>query len=435
MGVLALSLSAFAAQADAHGIAHHWGRGFFGQNAIVTGTVTATGTSSFTANAYVLTPGAGGSSATPTTTTVTIAEGANTKIIVLGQSGIQTGDTFYATYAGQSSSTPIATLVAGDPSKIFAYAAPTPEVEVSGVITAAPTSADPDQLTATAYVVTPVHVGGPWRPIGGPVRPIAGPVLGGQVGGGQNGGAVQSGSGGQSGNWGGSYNYGNKVGGGYGFTGYSRQAHDAGSANQGTPNTTITVDVATTFTVNCNPHSTVSDLAAGQTFTATFDGTPSETLAQIVANPALSIVARTPHALYAFVGTVTGTDTTTTPETVSVNVSESTPTGLFTGTDTFDVGPNTFVFGGPNGSLFGSLGDLSVGDVVAGGLISQGGQTASAVESDPLQVLVDFPTSSSSSSSAAQVSHQRAADLRKALKLLGKHATTDKKHKKHHKKH
>jgi hypothetical protein len=422
-GVLALLLSATVAQAGAHSFARDWHHGFFGQNAIVTGTITSVGSGSFGASAYVLTPGAGGSSTTPTTTPVTITEGANTKIVVLGQSGLTVGDTFYATYKDESSATPIATLVGGTPSKIFAFVAPTPEVEVSGVITAAPTTGDPDQFTATASVVEPPHGGSAWTPppVGGPIRPVGGPVSAG-------------------GAWGGGYSYGGQVGGSYGFAGapavrpHSSRSHCATSTTAGTAGTVITVDSGTKLDINGNTTTaTVGELAVGQKFTATFDGTPTETLAAIVANPALSIVATTPKALYAFVGTVTATNTTSTPETVSVAVTQSLPTGLFTGTDTFDVGPGTFVFGGSSSSLFGSLSNVTVGDVVAGGLVSTGGQAASAVEADPLQVLVDFPASSSSSSaSSAAVRHLRAADFKKALRLLGK--DSKKSGKKHHKK-
>jgi hypothetical protein len=410
-----------ATQAGAHGFGRGWHHGFFGQNAIVTGTVTSVGNGSFGANAYLLTPGAGGGSASTTTTPVTITEGTNTKVAVLGQSGVTVGDTFYATYKGESSTTPIATLVAGTPSKVFAFVAPTPQVEVSGVITAvSPTT---DQFTATASVAQPRFGGSPWSP------PTHGPIMGGPVS--------------QAGTSGTSYSYGGNVGGSYGFAGSSaRVAHDShsrwgGGSTTGTPNTTVTTDSATTFDVNGTSGLTIGSVAVGDTFTATFDGTPSESLADIVANPALSVTAHTAttHAqntLYAFVGTVSGTDTTTSPETVSVNVTESTPTGLFTGTDTFDVGPSTFVLGGAGGSLLGSLSNIATGDVIAGGLVSTGSQAASAIEADPLQVLVDFPASSSSSTSAAALRHARRADLKKAMKLLRKDRDRfGGKHKKH----
>jgi hypothetical protein len=377
--VLSLSLSAIVAQAGAHGFGRGWHHGSFGQGAVLTGTVTSLGTGSFDANAYVLTPGAGGSSASATTTPVTITEGTETKVVSVGQSGVTVGDTFYATYAGQPSTTPIATLVAGTPSKIFAFVAPTPEVEVSGVITAVnPTS---DQFTATASLVQGNGGGSPWTP--------------------------------QSGR-------------GFGRHSHAKVAHgtrshcERGSSN-GTPNTIITTDSATTFNVGGTGGSTINALAVGQRFTATFDGTPSESLADVISNPANSVTAetaQTPSSLYAFVGTVTATDTSSSPETVTATVTESTPSGLFTGTDTFDVGSSTFVFGG--GGSLGSLSSVSVGDVVAGGLFSTPGQTAGAIEADPLQVLIDFPASSSSSSSAAVLHHAQRVELRKAMRLLRK---------------
>jgi hypothetical protein len=423
-GVLALSLSlsAMVGQASAHGSGRGGHRGFFGKNAIVTGTVTSVGDGTFGANAYVLAPGAGGGNASATTTPVTIAEGTNTKVVTFGQSGITVGDTFFATYKGESSTTPISTLVAGTPSKIFAFVAPTPQVEVSGVITAI--SATGDQFTATASVAQPRFGGSPWNPPHGPIM-------------GTNHGGGPSSPGGVSGT---GYSYGGKVGGSYGFSGSRRgkvahngRSHGGSVPTTVTPDTTITTDSATTFDVNGNNSLTFSSLAVGDTFTATFDGTPSESLADIVANPALSVTAYVPNALYAFVGTVTGTDTTSSPETVSVNVTGSTPAGLFTGTDTFDIGPGTFVLGGAGGSLLGSLGNVTTGDVVAGGLVTTGGQAASAIEADPLQALVDFSASSPSSSSAASLRRIRRADLKKAMELLRKDRVKGggRKHKKH----
>jgi hypothetical protein len=81
----------------------------------------------------------------------------------------------------------------------------------------------------------------------------------------------------------------------------------------------------------------------------------------------------------AVVGTVSSTDTTV--GTSTVNVTRSTPNGLFSGTDTFDVGSQTIVLGN--------------------------------------QVAMNFPQSSSSPTSSATATNEstRQAD-RRALKLL-----------------
>lgn len=442
-GVLALSLAAAVAQADAHGLRRDWHDGFFARNAIVTGTVTAVGNGSFTANAYVMTPGAGDSSATPATTSVTINENAETKVVVLGQSALQAGDTFYATYVGQSSSTPISTIVSGDAARVLAYAAPTPRVEVRGVITAAPTSGDPDQFTATAAVVAPLRVGGLYKPI--VARPVAGPPASGIPVSGTHagtGGAMPAAGGtAPAQNWGHAYSYRNQVGGSYGFA-QSTAPGDGALVSAKTPNTTITVDSNTKLLVD-GVSEPVSDLAVGQTFTAVFNGTPDEALSQIVSGPALSVTAHTlgarvttPHSLYAFVGTVTATNTTSSPETVSVAVTESRPTGLLSGTETFAIAPTTFVFGGKAGSMFGSLSSVKVGDVVAGGLIASTGQTAAAVQAAPLKVLVDLPAASATNTAAAtavQIAHLRREELRRTMRLLHRDAVADKRHEKHRK--
>ncbi len=293
-GVLALALSVSIAQAGAHVLPHNWHHGFFAKNAVVTGTVTAVGTGSFTANAYVLAPGAGGYGATPTETSVTINEGATTKVAVFGQSGVAVGDTFYADYPGQNNTTPITTITGGTPSNIFAFVAPTPEVEVSGVITTAPATGT-DQFTATAAVVQPPVSGSPWSP---PTHgPVPAPVYGGHPGGGSA----------YPGGWGNGYSYGGRSA---GITDSPRSGHGSprhiGRARPRVrPGTVILTDTATTFDVNGNKSATIANLAAGDKFTATFDGTPGETLAQIVANPALSVVAQAQRTLYAFGGNVT----------------------------------------------------------------------------------------------------------------------------------
>jgi hypothetical protein len=259
------------------------------------------------------------------------------------------------------------------------------QVEVRGVVTSAPTNGS-GSFTATAYVVEHSHL-------------FAG------------GGHRHGGHG-----WGGG-----KWGGGNRDSANIRASHSpsGGMPADGTPGTAITTDGSTEIRID-GQQSSVSNLAVGDYFTAAYDGTPDESLSTITATPALSVSSWAPadgNSLYAFVGTVSGTDPTA--GTVTVNVTGSFPNGLFSGTDTFDVGSQTIVLGNSGSTLFGSLGSISTGDAVAGGLVAPSGATASAVESTPLQVLVDFPQSSSSSTSSAnaQKASIRRAE-RRALKLL-----------------
>lgn len=417
---LALTCALSVGAASAHG--HHrfgggWHHGFWGDNAVVAGTITSVGTGSFGANAYVVTPGAGNSGTTPTTTAATILTGSTTKVITQGQSGLTKGDDFYAVYRGVPAGTPLATLENDTPSFVYAYAPPTPEVEVKGVVTTAPVSGS-DTFVATAYVEMPRR----FHP-----RPDQG--FSGQ------------GDNGQGGNRrGDQYSYGGGIGGDYGFmtpTAFGRGGHlrahgQSGSdyTEQGTPNTTITTDSNTKITIDGQTAS-VSQLAVGDRFEAVFDGTPSEPLATITATPALSLRAWAPpaqNALYAFVGTVSSTDTTA--GSITVNVTASVPQGLFSGADTFTVGPQTLVLGNTSGSLSG----VSQNDVVAGWVTAPSGESASTVESTPLQGLVDFPTSSSSAS-ATSASIRRAEH--RAMRLVhrekGKLARRDTKHGTHRK--
>jgi hypothetical protein len=412
--------------ASAHGGGHPGGfghHGFWANDAAVAGTVTSVGAGSFGANAYALTPGAGNSSAAPAATAVTIQLGAGTKVLTAGRSGIAVGDDFYAIYKGVPAGTALATLASGTPSKVYAFAAPTPQVEVKGVITSAPAGGS-DSFTATAYVMAPEHFfpGGGWGNGGGHDHP----------GNGDAGAGKSNGGSGPSRNSGFSYSCGGKVGGSYGYSGkpgHLRGAHLRGAhvrshclpgstpVSDGTPGTVITIDSSTQIMIS-GPSASVSNLAVGDDFTAAYDGTPDESLATITSTPALSVEAWAPldgNSPYAFAGTVSGTDTTA--GTVTVNVTSPVPNGLLSGTDTFDVGSQTIVLvlGNSGSTLVGSLGSVTTGDVVAGGLIAPSGASASTIESMPLQVLVDFPPSSSSAT-GQQASIRRAE--RRALKLL-----------------
>jgi hypothetical protein len=312
-------------------------------------------------------------------------------------------------------------------------------VEVRGVVTTAPASGA-GSFTATAYVVQHAHFlhggGHGWgvgRGSGGGRGWGGGDSRGGSGGSGSSGGSKSTSGGSSKGN-GYSYSYGGKVRGAH-----TRDARAHGSHHQpgstpagdGTPDTQITTGGATQIRID-GQQSSVSNLAVGDYFTAVYDGTPDESLSTITSTPSLSVSAWAPsdgNLLYAFVGTVSSTDTTA--GTITVNVTGSTPNGLFSGTDTFDVGSQTIVLGNSGSTPFGSLGSFSTGDVVAGGLIAPSGGPAGTVESTPLQVLVDFPQSSSSSTSSAnaQKASIRRAE-RRALNLLRRESAKHGHHKK-----
>ena len=92
---------------------------------------------------------------------------------------------------------------------------------------------------------------------------------------------------------------------------------------------------------------------------------------------------------------------------------------------TFTVDSNTLVLGGSSSdSLFGgSLSDVNVGDLVAGGVAGPAGETLAQIEATPLKVLLDLPGSSASTTSS---SHHRAGTrvLKRALALLGDKGST-----------
>ncbi|HEY2655796.1 MAG TPA: hypothetical protein VGI55_08405 [Solirubrobacteraceae bacterium] len=213
-----------------------------------------------------------------------------------------------------------------------------------------------------------------------------------------------------------------------------------------TPSTvTITTNSSTKFDVNGNTNATIANLAAGDRFIASFaastsqgSGTEGNSVRRshwdqggsttVPTTPALEVIAESPPQLYAFVGTVT-TAPTALPGSLSVTVSQSLPAGLFTGTQTFQIGSQTLVFGGSLSSLFGGTPTISSGDVVVGGEINMGGLTAAQVEANPLQVLVDFtsttpstsPTSPTTPAATEMAKRMKTESFNRALKRLLKH--------------
>jgi hypothetical protein len=212
-----------------------------------------------------------------------------------------------------------------------------------------------------------------------------------------------------------------------------------------TPTTTmvtIKTDSNTKLVVNGST-GTVGDMKAGDQFMALFSGSPTASITTLVGNPALAIFDRTPpppKQVYAFVGTVTGTDTT--KGTVTLTVTASLPSGLAAANSsvTLTVSSDTLILGGTSSTGFGNtLANVSTGDIVAGGLIAPQGDTLAQIEALPLQILVDLPASSSSSgssgsSSTTTTSAAKQKALKQALKLL-RTKTTSHHRTKHHKKH
>jgi hypothetical protein len=126
--------------------------------------------------------------------------------------------------------------------------------------------------------------------------------------------------------------------------------------------------------------------------------------------------------------------------TVTVQVSNfipSEPVPAGSNPATFTVSPSTIVLGGTsiNGLCGGSLSDVSAGDIVAGGLIGPAAETLSKVESPPLQVLVDFPTTAAPAQSSSFRMAARKRALARALTLFGyktRTRTTSQGHKARH---
>jgi hypothetical protein len=235
-------------------------------------------------------------------------------------------------------------------------------------------------------------------------------------------------------------------GGGPGFGDGGGQFHGDWShdAITGTPpattQVTITTNSSTVFHIEDKENATISDLAAGDKFEALFNGSPTDPITTITSTPALAVFAEAPpkpHQLYAFVGTVTGTDTT--KGTLTVTITRTLPSALAPAgsSATFTVSADTLVLGGSNagGLVGGSLANVSMGDIVAGGLIGDPGETLAQVEMTPLRVLLDLPASSVGVTTTGMAKDNA---LKEALALLGdKSASSGKRssHQKHGHKH
>ncbi|MHB8691380.1 MAG: hypothetical protein ACYDHH_09045 [Solirubrobacteraceae bacterium] len=259
---------------------------------------------------------------------------------------------------------------------------------------------------------------------------------GGQGGGGQGGGG-QGGGSGFGGDWG-------HFDGSTGVTGATGATGSGGPTEPTPTRVTITVGPNTQISVEGNDNATIADLAAGERFRALFAGSPSDSIQTLTASPALAIEAMGEHhhgQLYAFAGSVTGK----TAGTVTVKVSDSFPSGLIApgSSATFTVGASTLVIGGSGGFTQGSLANVGIGDVVAGGLLGPAGETAAQVESQPLMLLLDVPvkggtgttgttgTTGASGVTGAALKHLRADTLKRAEALLGIQVKAKKTHKAH----
>lgn len=370
----ALPLTFGVAAAGAHGTGDGTGGGG-ASRVVLAGTIVSVdaGSGTFVANAYVHSGDGGGNGGggndsadggggPPVTTQVTITTDSNTRFRVGDQdatvSDLAAGQHFYALFNG-SPTDPIQTLVSSPALGVFAQSVSppeTPKAAVGGTIVSV--DASTGTFVADAAVMSE-----------------------------DNGGA------------------------------------DAGDS-RGTPTltqVTISTDSNTEFKLD-GQSASFSDLAAGQRFYALFDGSPTDTLQTLVSSPVLEVSAHPVRArhhrqLYAFVGSVTGVDTSA--GTVTVNVQRSLPSDLVPAgspPQTFTVGASTLILGGSSSLFGGTLGGVSVGDIVAGGLLAAPGQTLVQIESTPLAVLLDLPAGTLPSGHASSA---RARVFNRTLALLG----------------
>ena len=209
---------------------------------------------------------------------------------------------------------------------------------------------------------------------------------------------------------------------------------------------TIKTDSNTKMIVNGST-GTVADMKAGDQFMALFSGSPTASITTLVGNPALAIFDRTPppkKQVYAFVGTVTGTDTT--KGTVTLTVTASLPSGLAAANSsvTLTVSSETLILGGTSSTGFGNtLANVSTGDVVADGLLAPQGDTLAQMRRcrsrswwisrcRAARCTCSGTSSSGSSGSSITTAAARQKALKQALKLLDASHHRTQHHKKHH---
>jgi hypothetical protein len=191
---------------------------------------------------------------------------------------------------------------------------------------------------------------------------------------------------------------------------------------------TVSTDTNTKFVINNRPGS-LAGLVPNSTFDGVFPGVPTDDVNTVVTRSAVSIVAKTPprhRQLFAWVGTVTGVDTSA--QTVTVSITRSLPSSLIpSGSDpvTFTVDRRTLILGGSGSGLATrTLTGVQVGDVVAGAAVGWSDMTVTQVEAVPLRLLLDLPASTTGPLLTA-----RDKQLRQALALLGVKSTKSSHHK------
>ncbi len=223
------------------------------------------------------------------------------------------------------------------------------------------------------------------------------------------------------------------------------RSHDDGSG-PATTQVMITAGDATVVFVN-GASGSVSGMSAGDEFIAFFDGSPGESITDLVQNAPLAIIDHTPpapKALYAFVGTVSNVAATDDNDgTVTVDVQGAMPSSIASSGDSvpLTVTTDTLILGGSSATGLGSnLTDVSDNDIVVAGLVAPEGDTLSQIEALPLKVLLDIPVSQTSGETQSQA---REKALKKALAMIGdklksksKHAKkTKKSHRRSHSRH